>query len=79
MRPIKIRCVAEDGENVYVNFSKMISGDLKNICQLVGYDADGNEVYEGDVIQTPDSKCYLIEDLNLGQKDFIAACKLKGK
>lgn len=88
MRPIKFRGKSKfNGEIVFGDLTHSRTGkaiyieddqvEPESVAQLVGYDADGKEIYEGDVIQTPDGKDYLMEDLNLGNLDFIAACKLK--
>ena len=49
----------------------------ESVAQLVGYDADGNEVFEGDVIQTSDGKDYLIDDWGLTDRVFVSTGKLK--
>lgn len=57
MRPIKFRGKNAKGENIFVEFERPLkfNGEtVGNVAQLVGYDAKGNEVYEGDELVTPD-------------------------
>lgn len=55
----------------------LIGVEPETVAQLVGYDCDGNEVYEGDVIQTPEGKDYLIDDWGLTDRVFVSTGKLK--
>ena len=65
MRPIKFRgrdyftgewhygfyLEDEDGVNIFENKCAYLVGP-DSVAQLVGYDKDGNEVYEGDTVQS---------------------------
>lgn len=66
-------------EICYVDDNKVRAAAIcpESVAQLVGYDADGNEVYEGDVIQTSDGKDYLIDDWGLTDRVFVSTGKLK--
>ena len=48
-----------------------------SVAQLVGYDADGAEVYEGDVVQAPDGESYLMDISGIAYPSLVAECKLK--
>lgn len=51
MRLIKFRGKNARGENVFVEFEGPLvfnGEEVTDVAQLVGYDADGNEIYEGD-------------------------------
>ena len=50
--PIKFRGVSKDGTRYTLTVPKKIEGD--EICQLLGYDVEGNEIYEGDEIENTD-------------------------
>ena len=56
---------------------KVYSVDKTSIAQLVGYDADGAEVYEGDVVQAPDGESYLMTISGIAYPSLVAECKLK--
>ena len=72
--PIKFRAKSkETGEYIYSSQVKQNKKDLTsgymgdqkvyNICQLVGYDAAGNEVYEGDKVNGYHGFCLPAEEL----------------
>lgn len=69
-RPIKFRGRDKNGKFRYGDFNDIDLGtifadvDEDSIAQFVGYDRDGNEVYEGDKI--------LIDDA--GEDEFFATC-----
>ena len=51
MRKIKFRGKNEKGEYVFMELEEPIvfNGEqVESVAQFVGYDADGNEIYEGD-------------------------------
>lgn len=65
--PIKFRGLSKySGKNVYGDFyhgKKIVYVDLEpvdpeSVKQLVGYDKDGREVYEGDALETDEGTIY---------------------
>lgn len=53
--PIKFRIVDVDGDCKFVELSRFEAlGYGAKVSQLVGYDAEGNEVYEGDKVKVGD-------------------------
>lgn len=53
--PIKFRGVTKDGEYVFMELAKPLffnGEEVEEVTQLIGYDKNGREVYEGDALQT---------------------------
>jgi len=85
MRPIKFRGRNDSGKFVYGDLTHVagmisIGGwhvDRKSVAQLVGYDKDGNELYEGDILVDELEQEYTAEIYDRPEK--IARLKLKEK
>ncbi|MBR2519712.1 MAG: hypothetical protein IKE46_08010 [Selenomonadaceae bacterium] len=75
-RPIKFRARNEYGEVFYGSFdedtctidcwdiAETVVVERDSVAQLVGYDADGNEVYEGDELVSVDNGTVWVAVLN---------------
>ena len=59
--PIKFRIKTDNNEDLYLTPS--LNGDYD---QLIGYDADGNEVYEGDKLFDEEHNTYVTAELYPG-------------
>lgn len=87
MKKIKFRGYdTRDGVREMVTFTldELLAGtddyelvDPDSVVQFIGYDADGAEVYEGDVIQKPDGHDYELRELGIANRDFVLNGKLK--
>lgn len=80
--PIKFRAKSCDtGEYLYSSQVKQYEKDLSqgymngeqvcNICQLIGYDAAGNEIYEGDRVNCYHSFCLPADELKNKKICFV--------
>ena len=75
MRPIKFRGRNDSGKFVYgdlTHVANMISiggwhVDRKSVAQLVGYDKDGHEVYEGDELTDENRFNYVAQLWNVAR------------
>jgi hypothetical protein len=85
--PIKFRAKSyKTGEYLYSTQVRQHKKDLSqgymldekvyNICQLVGYDADKNEVYEGDKVNVYHGFCIPAKDLKTKTPRMTAKVKL---
>lgn len=63
--------ITAGGDFIIVNARKFVTVDKDSIRQLVGYDCDGNEVYEGDIVISPGGRKYVAE-LRAGVKDTVS-------
>lgn len=93
MRPIKFRGRTEHGEFVYAELGEIMKTpdpecltfipceayyvNKNSIAQLVGYDCDGHEVYEGDTIVSEYSGESIVQYGD--NPEFVAVRKLKEK
>jgi len=64
MRKIKFRGKNKAGKNVFMEFEQPIQfngEEVTDVEQFVGYDADGKEIYEGDICQCEElGDCFIV-------------------